>query len=83
MGAKTSTGCEVLACLWFSQTGKQNTLGMVLVQCEHYKVAYLGTSLGVTERGDAGHIAETGAKLPEKIAVAAFPSFNLSDYKTY
>lgn len=82
MGAKTSTGCEVLSSLWFSQTGEQNTIGMVLVQCEFYRVAYVGTALGVTERGDAVHIAETGAKLPQVVAAAAFPGWDLSNYKT-
>ncbi len=81
MGAKTSTGCEVLSCLWFSQLGEKNTIGIVLVQCERYKVAYVGTGLDFTERGDAIHIAEMGARLPLVIAAAAFKGFDLSDYK--
>lgn len=82
---KTTAGCEVLETLWFSQTHKDRVTGIVLVQCEHYKVAYVGSGnsyrSGPSEEEDAIHIAETGAKLPEEIARAAFNNHDLSDYK--
>lgn len=81
MGAKTSTGCEVLSCRWFSQSGELRSLGVVLIQCEYHKVAYIGVGTGMSERADAVHVAETGSKLPKEIAAAFFRCVDLSDYK--
>lgn len=78
---KTKSGGEVLAVHWFTQFGVSSVTGIVLVQFEGYKVAYIGAGPGFTEPTDAISIAETSGKLKKETAQAEFNGFDLSDYK--
>lgn len=69
---------DVLAYRWFSA---REQIGMVLVQFDGHKMAYVGMGHGTSEEADIEYIKQWGAKLPYDIAAAAFPQFDLCDYK--
>lgn len=77
---ETSSGCLVLAANWYS-SGMGSVVGMVLVKCERYKVAYVGTGDNFSVDDDAIKIAEHGAKLSMETAAAEFKGWDLTDYK--
>jgi len=72
---------KILCSHWYTQLSEPRPVGMVLVQHEHNKMAYIGAGTGITEEADANWIAITGARLPKAVAEAAFKGFDFSDYK--
>lgn len=77
--AKTNTGCKILQAHWYQQG--LLSIGMVLVDCELYKVAYVGCLSANEEEADAVWIAENGCKLSKDTAAAEFKGWDFSDYK--
>lgn len=63
---------DVIGVMWL--TGNQGCFGIVAIKTlpDNWK-SYMGNAIGGDEEIDKQYIAATGAKLPEALAIAAFP----------
>lgn len=79
---------EIIDSMWFSSLLNPQQVGLVAIRTktEHgapgWK-AYLGNASGMNQAFDEQHVAEWGAKVPEAIAVAAFPKLASGEYGVF
>ena len=59
---------KIVGTCWFNEMGSHRPIGVVIVENEFERKAYIGTAYGINELADATHIADRGAKFPLDMA---------------
>lgn len=70
---------KILQAHWYHQG--VISIGMILVEHEFYKNAYVGCLSANDEKNDAIWIAKNGAELSKDTAAAEFKGWDFSNYK--
>lgn len=59
---------KIVGACWFTEMGSNRPIGVVIVENEFERKAYIGTAYGINEMADSKYIAERGAKFPLDMA---------------